>query len=270
MTFVVEAEQRFRTRALLRPLTLAIHDLHAAPAATRTHMALGRTVAPSDIKRVRTDGSALESGQDLESLIKQRANKNSKYEKYKEGLSAFFGGGQELPEHLREMLQDAPGAEEAGVMPVDKEAPKAEKKKRTRRRKKGGITPARAEGRERKRRIVAQEDPAVAALNNIKKANSPREVEAAVNAYLELGHDLPEDVELLSKVLGHSSDDVLTKALDALTAMDLNDETKGGALLKTRLKNVALLTASSDVRGLCADVEEQLKQPAPQDEEGED
>ncbi|MCP4501721.1 MAG: hypothetical protein GY822_17310 [Deltaproteobacteria bacterium] len=228
-------------------------------------MALGRVVSPSDIKRVRSDGSSLDKGESLESLIKKRVNKDSSYQKYKEGLGAFFGGDKPLPDHIREHLQDAHGAEEAGVVPLDepqKEAG-ADKKKRVRRRKNGGMTPARAEGKERKRRIVTQEDPQSVALASIRKANSPREVKAAVDGFFASGYDLPKEIDLLSKVLGHSDDVVLARVLITLREMELHSETKGGPLLKTRLENVSLLTGSSDVRGLCSDIMNELKNTPP-------
>jgi hypothetical protein len=86
----------------------------------------------------------------------------------------------------------------------------------------------------------------------IRRASSPREVQGAVDALLSRGYPLPMDAEVLGKALGHSDDAVLEKALAALIALVGEGGFAGNAtLLKTRVKNVALLSSSSSVRELC-------------------
>ena len=57
---------------------------------------------------------------------------------------------------------------------------------------------------------------------------------------------------MLGKALGHKDDSVLEQALIGLTELINEGAFKGNpTLLKTRVKNVALLSSSSSVRDLC-------------------
>ena len=92
-------------------------------------------------------------------------------------------------------------------------------------------------------------------IEAIRKATSPREVKASVDALLARGQPLPKDAEVLGKALSHADDAVLEQALSGLKELIVEGSFKGNpTLLKTRLKNVALLSSSSLVRELCADV----------------
>ena len=92
-------------------------------------------------------------------------------------------------------------------------------------------------------------DEVLAIVEQIRRANSPREVETAVDALRAKGAALPKDAEVLSKALGHGNEDVLAEALKGLVEID-RAQIKSAALLKTRVKNVLLLASTADVKEL--------------------
>jgi hypothetical protein len=197
--------------------------------------------------RVRMDGTTTSA--DTDDRTAPRARPHTAYESYKEQLNAFFNGGQPLPEHIKNLLATRPGAAEHGFdeEPAPVPAPAAEKPKKAA--KKNG----RAE--ESTRRVASAGGEDLLLTEEIRKANSPRAVTAAVDALLARGFPLPQDAEVLSKALGHSDDAVLEQALAGLLALVNEGSWKGNAtLLKTRLKNVGLLSGSSSVRDLCREL----------------
>ena len=228
-------------------------------------MAYGRGNRGSlqEVKRVRMDGTSsagrTDLQDDLERLKKRReGNTFSAYDKYKSELHAFFDGDKPLPDHLRDLLATRPGAEDHGIeLSEEAQQEAAAKARKDAKKKSKRAGPSKTN---RKRRIVAG---AVSdydeRLADIRKATSPREVESAINAFRERGHTLPEDAEILSKALGHSDDAVLLDALRGLLALVDAGKEKSPKLLKTRLDNVALLTASAEVREMCGEVLEVLK-----------
>ena len=216
-----------------------------------------------EVTRVRTDGtSGVPSKHDdeLEALVQKRAKKSSAYEKYKQQLHSFFDGETALPDHLRDILSTRPGAEEHGIAPAEEVvvAEAAPKKKKSKGARAKGVRSDQADGTKRRRLVTGPGNDYKEKVDAIRKANSPREISAAIDALKEGSHPLPEDIEVLSKALGHSSDSVLEEALQGLLAAAVGPETKGATLLKTRLRNVALVTGSSDVRSLCDDVQTAL------------
>ena len=93
-------------------------------------------------------------------------------------------------------------------------------------------------------------DEVLAIVEQIRRANSPREVEAAVDALRSKGASLPKgDAEVLSKALGHGNEDVLAEALRGLVEID-KAQIKSASLLKTRVKNVLLLASTAEVKEL--------------------
>jgi hypothetical protein len=174
------------------------------------------------------------------------------YERYKQQLHAFFNGDKPLPDHLKTMLATRPGASEHGFV-ADEEAaaaPPAEPAVPRKGRGKGQKADVADEGA--RRRVVAGSTEDLQLADAIRRASSPREVQGAVDALLSRGYPLPMDAEVLGKALGHSDDAVLEKALAALIALVGEGGFAGNAtLLKTRVKNVALLSSSSSVRELC-------------------
>lgn len=193
--------------------------------------------------RVRTDGTA-GSTKDGD-LPKKPAN--TAYERYKQELHAFFNGEKPLPDHLKDMLATRPGAADHGMAPDENtegaaQAPAPGTATTTRKRDgKADKAPRRV--------INGPSDEVLAIVEQIRRANSPREVESAVDALKTKGASLPKDAEVLSKALGHGNEDVLAEALKGLYEIDLA-QIKSPGLLKTRVKNVLLLASTSDVKEL--------------------
>jgi hypothetical protein len=195
--------------------------------------------------RVRMDGSVAPDTDDKPGARKP----HTAYDQYKEQLNAFFNGGQPLPENIRNLLATRPGAAEHGIV-EDETAPAPQVPKAA---KKGPKRSARTE--ETTRRVANSSGEDLMLADEIRKASSPREVKAAVDALLAKGFPLPRDADVLSKALGHSDDGVLAQALAGLLEVVRDGSFRGSAtLLKTRVKNVALLTGSSGVRELCGEL----------------
>jgi hypothetical protein len=204
-----------------------------------------RTKSFGEPTRVRTDGTRAESSDDA-----PKRPEPSSYEKYKQSLHAFFNGDKPLPDHLKDMLLTRPGAE--GVFGEEAEAASmAEVEAQDRAKGKKKPTPDDRKEDKKVRRVVPSNGADLFTLvEAIRKGNSPREVEAAVDALRAKGHPLPKDADILSKALGHSSEDVLQEALAGLIEIDVAN-IKSPQLLKTRTKNVALMASSSSLRELC-------------------
>lgn len=206
--------------------------------------------------RVRTDGTRVESRDD--ELPRPRPA-NTAYERYKQELAAFFSGDRPLPENMRDLLATRPGAAEHGfVAPDGAEAPGEDEAQ-----KKPKRVPAEAQGPERgadkkpRRVINGPGEDVLALVEAIRRASSPREVEAAVKALRDKGAPLPKDAEILSKALGCGDEDVLTEAMSALLDVEMKD-IKSPTLLKTRVKNVSLLASASELKELCAQMLKRL------------
>lgn len=203
--------------------------------------------------RVRTDGTA-GSTKDGD-LPKKPAN--TAYERYKQELHAFFNGEKPLPDHLKDMLATRPGAAEHGM--ADESGDAASATSATSPQAQGPATKTRSRDKEKdsngkpdkapRRVINGPSDEVLAIVEQIRRANSPREVEAAVDALRAKGASLPKDAEVLSKALGHGNEEVLAEALKGLVEIDLA-QIKSPGLLKTRVKNVLLLASTSDVKAL--------------------
>src|SRR5688572_17310411 len=155
--------------------------------------------------RVRTDGTA-GSTKDGD-LPKKPAN--TAYERYKQELHAFFNGEKPLPDHLKDMLATRPGAadhglaDEAAEAEAKADATKAQAQAKTKSKESNGNgKPDKAA----RRVINGPSDDVLAIVEQIRKANSPREVEGAVDALRAKGATLPKDAEVLSKALGHGNE----------------------------------------------------------------
>jgi hypothetical protein len=200
--------------------------------------------------RVRTDGTA-GSTKDGD-LPKKPAN--TAYERYKQELHAFFNGEKPLPDHLKDMLATRPGAadhglaDEAAEAEAKADAVKAKEQAKAKSKESNGANGA-ANGKAPRRVINGPSDDVLAIVEQIRRANSPREVEGAVDALRAKGATLPKDAEVLSKALGHGNEDVLAEALKGLVEIDLA-QIKSPGLLKTRVKNVLLLASTADVKEL--------------------
>jgi hypothetical protein len=202
--------------------------------------------------RVRMDGTRVETD-DRPAPSKPAA---SSYERYKQELHAFFNGDKPLPDHLRDMLATRPGASAHGFEADESAAPVEVKPSPKKASKKAKETSVEDGGR---RRVVGVAVDDVVLMEAIRKATSPREIQSAVDALLARGLPLPKDAEILGKALSHADDAVLEQALTGLKDLIVEGSFRGNAtLLKTRLKNAALLSSSSAVRALCDDVSGRL------------
>lgn len=216
---------------------------------TRSRRTSDGSRSPGDPARVRTDGTS--ASPDANKPGGRTGGSNTSYERYKQQLHAFFNGDKPLPEHLKDMLATRPGATQHGfgdeivddgTPPPDIdtiEAPAAKK----------GVEPPKNEPR---RRVIPASAEDIVLAEAIRKAQSPKEACVAVDAFIARGYSLPRDADVLGKALGHSDDGVLEQALSGLCGLVDEGSFKGnGTLLKTRVKNVALLSSSSSVRDLC-------------------
>ena len=209
------------------------------------------TLSPA---RVRSDGTATQ--EDPNDRMRQRVRQNTAYEKYKSSLNAYFDGNQPLPEQITNILHTRPGAEdlldEEIEVAAHEDAPK--KKKNTKNKLR-----APKDSDRRERRILSRSpDSYRSLLNELEAANSPREIAIAVDAMRSAGHELPDDLKILSKVLGHSDEDVIADALQGLLRVLEEGPIQSPRLLITRVDNVALLASSSEVRALCAKLKAKL------------
>jgi hypothetical protein len=218
------------------------------------------TSVAGDPARVRMDGTRAEPDASRPGGRVGGSNGGSSYERYKQQLHAFFNGDKPLPDHLKTMLATRPGAADHGFVddtPAEAEttAPDAtadRKARATKAKKTAGDDTQR-------RRVVAGSAEDVVLADAIRKASSPREVQAAVDALLSRGYPLPMDADVLGKALGHSDDTVLEQALAGLVGLVSGGDFRGNpTLLKTRVKNVALLSSSPAVRSLCNDLTARL------------
>jgi hypothetical protein len=203
----------------------------------------------SDPQRVRMDGSSAKDSNG--SKPPGGPKPGSSYERYKKDLHAFFDGKRELPQNLREMLSTRPGAEDHGFTSSDEGEPVQEAKPSKKKNQK-------AEKPEGRRRITARTDRKNTLIASLNKAPSPSAIAEAIDNLRAAGYELPLDEDLLSKALGHGSDEVLLEALKGLKTIMEEEELKGGALLKTRLQNVCLVTASRAVERLCNEIREKM------------
>lgn len=205
--------------------------------------------------RVRTDGSRVDDD------APQRPSPpggGTSYDRYKQQLHAFFNGDKPLPEHLRDMLATRPGATDHGFTEEEAEAQAAAEQAAAPKKKvprKGKAAAVEEPSPTSRRRVIAASAEDLVLIEAIRKASSPREVSASIDALLARGGVLPKDAEVLGKALGHANDDVLETALSSLRDLITEGSFKGNpTLLKTRIKNVALMTSSSSVRELCTEV----------------
>jgi hypothetical protein len=219
------------------------------------------TTGSLDPVRVRTDGSKTEKADPTEERLRARVKKNSAYEKYKASLHEFFDGDKPLPDNLKAILATRPGAaahlgEEAVAEQEAAEAEAASSAPVTKRSKKKEKS---RDGERRTRRRVSTRDDYGPLVEAVRKSNSPREVEGAVDALLGAGYELPGDADILSKALGHSNEDVIEKALSGLLEVADSGQIKSKSLLRTRIDNVALLASSRSVSSLCDELKDKLK-----------
>jgi len=153
------------------------------------------------------------------------ANKNShtSYERYKANLHAIFDGKAPLPSHIRDLA----GTGVENSQPVLE--PKEEKVE---------IAPEAATSKTVRRRSVSQ-NPYSVFVEALKRASTHDEMQRAANALKEAGLSFPPDEDLLSKVLTHPDEVLVTDALCKLEGLYESQAPKSPRLLMTRLEDAA-------------------------------
>ncbi len=83
-------------------------------------------------------------------------------------------------------------------------------------------------------------------MPELREAGDFRAFVKAVSAYLREGYELPDDEELLGRMLEHPRESIVVDVLNHLSDLDRRRTLKGSASLKARLKSVK--TVSDDPR----------------------
>ncbi len=87
-------------------------------------------------------------------------------------------------------------------------------------------------------------------LEAIKRSVTPDEVTRTINALIDSGHQIPMDEDILSKALIHRDESVVLTMLTKLGELLNKNPVKNARLLKTRLENLLLISAASEVKEL--------------------
>ena len=97
------------------------------------------------------------------------------------------------------------------------------------------------------------------ALEEMRQADDLRTFAKAVNAYLRKGYDLPDDEELLGRMLDHPSERTVQKVLEHLLDFHRRQTLTGSASLKARLKTVKTVTDSPHIHELADKVQDAIR-----------
>jgi len=150
-----------------------------------------------------------------------KQNSHTSYERYKANLHAIFDGRAPMPAHIRDLsgveTQATEPKPEIPQAPVEPTASKAVR-----------------------RRSVGQ-NPYSIFVEALKRASTHEEMQRSVGALKEAGLSLPEDEDLLSKVLTHPDEGLVTEVLEKLEGLFAGHAPKSPRLLLTRLEDAAFL-----------------------------
>ena len=186
-----------------------------------------------EIDRGRDSAQRRQSPEDRE---KERVlqNNGSAYEKYKKNLEKLWNSGNML-EQLEQRGQVSSQQAAAAGLPQEQEAQRP-------------VIKAKAEDR------AKEKD----ARDGLRKAVGPVEMKAAVDAYLAIKEPLPDDLELLSKVLASPVERHQQAALRGLDAHPELATSASARLLKTRLQTVQLTASEDETKTLAQSVRAKL------------
>ena len=95
-------------------------------------------------------------------------------------------------------------------------------------------------------------------MEAIKRSTTPDEVTRTINAFLEAGHQIPYDEDILSKSLIHRDEGMVLTMLQKLKELLQRQEPRSPRLLKTRLENLLLLSPSLELKTLAAELQDNL------------
>ena len=104
----------------------------------------------------------------------------------------------------------------------------------------GGKVPERFQGimDELKPEEGSKEAARVEAIERLEEAESFRDFVKEINTYRKEGHRLPDDEDLLGRMLDHPSESVLGAVLSHLLDLHRRQTLEGSAALKARLKTI--------------------------------
>jgi len=88
-------------------------------------------------------------------------------------------------------------------------------------------------------------------IDKIRNSSSSIEVKDAALAMKELGFPLPDDEEILAKVLGQDDEELLLEALEKIELLLATQPSRNPRILKTRLDQAALSSGSVKIRAKC-------------------
>lgn len=189
-----------------------------------------------ELDKARDSGAGRREREDRERAAALTGGSNTAYDKYKKNLERLWSqGGGKLMELVGDKKDAPPGAQEALSETETAEPQRAVIKQKT-------------EDRQKEREV----------REGLKKAVTPMEVKAAVNAFLAVKTTLPEDLETLSKVLSSPTEDHQQRALKGLLERTDLNTTQGARLLKGRLQTILLTAGEEDTRALANEVKSRV------------
>ena len=97
-----------------------------------------------------------------------------------------------------------------------------------------------------------------AALEVLRQTEGFREFVKATNAYRRQGYELPEDENLLTRMLDHPRETVISEVLTGLIDLQRRGALKGSATLKARLKTVKTVRDDPSIHELADELSQKL------------
>ncbi len=94
-------------------------------------------------------------------------------------------------------------------------------------------------------------------LERLRIAREPAEIEEAANAFLE-HHQLPDDVDILYKVMQHPSEKIVREALGVMSSLLMQGRLNGTLLLEDRLKEISGRAAEAATKSYVEGLRSQL------------
>jgi hypothetical protein len=94
-------------------------------------------------------------------------------------------------------------------------------------------------------------------LERLRIAREPAEIQEAANAFLE-HHQLPDDVDILYKVMLHPSEKIVREALGVMSSLLMQGRLNGTLLLEDRLKEISARAAEAATKSYVEGLRSQL------------
>ncbi|MEZ4271418.1 MAG: hypothetical protein R3C68_08290 [Myxococcota bacterium] len=100
-------------------------------------------------------------------------------------------------------------------------------------------------------------------LERLRLAREPEEIQQATDAFLE-HHQLPDDLDILYKVIQHPSEKIVREALGQFSSLMMQGRLTGTLLLKDRLKDLAARAQEDATRSYIEGIQGYLAKMAPE------